>query len=100
NGALSSQEREAEHANSGNGGVGDTANENGLQYEGITAEQVSEIKAAVQKQQKFLGELLEHATAWEVTGAELKFYFPAAKKPFAEMLDGRDSLEKLRSISR
>src|ERR1700736_1193198 len=99
NGALSSQEREAEHASSGNGGVGDTANENGLQYEGITAEQVSQIKAAVQKQQKFLGELLDHATAWEVAGAELKLYFPAEKKSFAEMLEGRDSLEKLRSIS-
>ena len=99
NAALSSQEREAEHANSGNGGVGNTANENELQYEGITAEQVSQIKAAVQKQQKFLGELLDHATAWEVAGAELKLYFPAEKKSFAEMLEGRDSLEKLRGIS-
>jgi DNA polymerase-3 subunit gamma/tau len=99
NGALSSQEREMDNVQRGNGGVADPANENGLQYEGITAEQVSQIKAAVQKQQKFLGELLEHATAWEVAGAELKLYFPARKKSFAEMLEGRDSLEKLRSIS-
>jgi DNA polymerase III subunit gamma/tau len=99
NGALSSQEREMDNVQRGNGGVADPANENGLQYEGITAEQVSQIKAAVQKQQKFLGELLEHATAWEVAGAELKLYFPAGKKSFAEMLEGRDSLEKLRSIS-
>jgi hypothetical protein len=70
-----------------------------LQYEGISAEQVSQIKAAVQKQQKFLGELLEHATTWEVAGAELKLYFPAGKKSFAEMLEGRDSLEKLRGTS-
>jgi hypothetical protein len=81
------------------GGVAETAHENGLQYEGITVEQVSHIKTAVQKQQKFLGELLEHATAWEVAGAELKVYFPAGKKSFAEMLEGRDSLEKLRGIS-
>jgi len=99
NGALSQEEREAENVNSGNGGVADAVNENGLRYEGISAEQVSQIKAAVQQQQKFLGELLEHATAWEVAGAELKLYFPAEKKSFAEMLEGRDSLEKLRSIS-
>jgi DNA polymerase III subunit gamma/tau len=99
NGALTSQERETDNAPRGNGGVAEPANENGLQYEGITAEQVSEIKAAVQKQQKFLGELLEHATTWEVAGAELKLYFPTDKKYFAEMLEGRDSLEKLRSIS-
>ena len=99
NGAVNPEERKAENANSGNGVVADAANESGLQYEGITVEQVSQIKAAVQNQQKFLGELLEHATAWEVAGAELKLYFPAAKKSFAEMLEGRDSLEKLRSIS-
>jgi DNA polymerase III subunit gamma/tau len=99
NGVLSSQEREMDNVQSGNGGVARPANENGLQYGGITAEQVSEIKAAVQKQQNFLAELLEHTTAWEVAGAELKLYFPASKKSFAEMLEGRDSLEKLRSIS-
>jgi DNA polymerase III subunit gamma/tau len=99
NGAVNLEERKPENANSGNSVVADTANETGLEYEGITVEQVSQIKAAVQKQQKFLGELLEHATAWEVAGAELKLYFPAAKKSFAEMLEGRDSLEKLRGIS-
>jgi DNA polymerase-3 subunit gamma/tau len=102
NGALSSREREIEKVSSENGVIAATANgnpENALRYEGITAEQVSEIKATVQKQQKFLGELLEHASVWEVAGAELKLYFPADKKYFAEMLEGRDSLEKLRGIS-
>jgi DNA polymerase-3 subunit gamma/tau len=99
NGALTSEEPEAENASSANGELADTANENVLHYEGLTAEQVSQIKAAVQKQQKFLGELLEHATTWEVAGAELKLYFPVEKKSFAEMLEGRDSLEKLRGIS-
>ncbi|HEX3543961.1 MAG TPA: DNA polymerase III subunit gamma/tau [Candidatus Acidoferrum sp.] len=102
NGAFRSREREIERVSGENGVIADTANgnaENALQYEGITEEQVSEIKAAVQKQQKFLGELLEHAAVWEVAGAELKLYFPADKKYFAEMLEGRDSLEKLRSIS-
>ena len=102
NGAFSSQELEAEKVSSENGGIRATVNqhaENDLQYEGITAEQVAQIKTAVQAQQKFLGELLEHATVWELAGAELKLYFPAGKKSFAEMLEGRDSLEKLRSIS-
>ena len=70
-----------------------------LRLEGITAEQVEQIKAAVQAQQKFLGELLEHAAGWELAGAELKLYFPVAKKYFAEMIEGRDSLEKLRGTS-
>ena len=96
---FSSRERDAENVRSENSDVAETANENGLRYEGITAEQVAQIKAAVQTQQKFLGELLEHATAWEVAGTELKLYFPAGKKSFAEMLEGRDSLEKLRGIS-
>jgi DNA polymerase III subunit gamma/tau len=102
NGAFSSQERETEKVSSENGGMAATVNqhaENDLQCEGITAEQVAQIKAAVQQQQKFLGELLEHATMWELAGAELKLYFPSEKKSFAEMLEGRDSLEKLRSIS-
>jgi DNA polymerase III subunit gamma/tau len=102
NGAFSSEEREAEKVSSENGGPAATVNqraEDDLQYEGITTEQVAQIKAAVQAQQKFLGELLEHATVWELAGPELKLYFPTGKKSFAEMLEGRDSLEKLRSIS-
>jgi DNA polymerase III subunit gamma/tau len=101
-GASSSQERETEKLSSENGGMAATVSqhaENDLRHEGITAEQVAQIKAAVQQQQKFLGELLEHATVWELVGVELKLYFPTEKKSFAEMLEGRDSLEKLRSIS-
>jgi DNA polymerase III subunit gamma/tau len=99
NGAITLDEREADKVPSGNGAMTEPANESGMQYEGITAEQVAQIKVAVQAQQKFLGELLEHATVWELAGSELKLYFPAAKKSFGEMLEGRDSLEKLRGIS-
>lgn len=66
---------------------------------GITAEQVTEIKSAIQAQQKFLGELLEHGRRWELEGNELRIYFSAEKRPFAEMLEGRESLEKLRAAS-
>jgi DNA polymerase-3 subunit gamma/tau len=71
----------------------------GLRLEGITQQHVTEIKAAIQGNQKFLGELLEHASGWELAGPELKLIFPADKKYFGEMLEGRDSLEKLRSTS-
>ena len=66
---------------------------------GITDGQVAEIKQAIQSQQKFLGELVEHGTRWELDGAELRIYFSPDKRPFAEMLEGRDSIEKVRIIS-
>jgi DNA polymerase-3 subunit gamma/tau len=66
---------------------------------GITDEQVAQIKQAIQSQQKFLGELVEHGTRWELDGAELRIYFSPDKRPFAEMLEGRDSLEKVRITS-
>jgi DNA polymerase-3 subunit gamma/tau len=69
------------------------------QVSGITVEQVAEIKSAIQTQQKFLGELVEQSSRWELEGAELRIYFSPEKRPFAEMLEGRDTLEKIRSIS-
>ncbi len=90
NGATGSH-RENEDA--GGAGAGD------LRLEGITAQQVAEIKSTVEQQQKFLSGLLEHAGAWELGGAELKLYYSPGKKWCAEMLEGRDSLEKLRSVS-
>ena len=78
-----------------------TARSNGVatRVDGITVEQVSEIKATVQTQQKFLGELMEQGSRWELEGAELRIYFSAEKRPFAEMMEGRDSLEKVRAAS-
>jgi DNA polymerase III subunit gamma/tau len=66
---------------------------------GITAEQVSEIKAAIQTQQKFIGELMEHASRWELEGSELRIYFPSDKSTFAGLVEGRDTLEKVRASS-
>ncbi len=66
---------------------------------GISLEQVAEIKAAIQAQQKFLGELVEQGSAWELEGPELRIYFSLEKHAFAEMIEGRESLEKIRSIS-
>ena len=66
---------------------------------GIPQESVAEIKSAIQAQQKFLGELVEQSNRWELEGAELRLYFSPEKRPFAELLEGRDSLEKIRVIS-
>jgi len=66
---------------------------------GLAEEQVAEIRGTIQAQQKFLGELLEHAHRWELEGAELRIFFATEKRAFAEMVDGRDSLEKIRAAS-
>jgi DNA polymerase III subunit gamma/tau len=66
---------------------------------GLTDEQVVQIKAEIQSQQKFLGELVEHGSRWELQGAELRIYFSPAKRAFAEMLEGRDAIEKVRVAS-
>jgi len=66
---------------------------------GLDTEQVAEIKAGIQAQQKFIGELLEHSSRWELDGAELRIYFPAEKSTFAGLIEGRDTLEKIRSVS-
>jgi DNA polymerase-3 subunit gamma/tau len=66
------------------------------QVSGISAEQVAEIKSGIQAQQKFLGELVDQSSRWELDGAELRIYFSPEKRPFAEMLEGRDALEKVR----
>jgi DNA polymerase-3 subunit gamma/tau len=69
------------------------------QASGLTSEQVVEIKTALQTQQKFLGELVENSSRWELDGAELRIYFSPGKSWCAEMLEGRDSLEKVRAAS-
>jgi DNA polymerase III subunit gamma/tau len=70
-----------------------------MQLRGISAEQVVEIKTGIQAQQKFLGELVDQSSRWELDGMELRIYFSPEKRPFAEMLEGRDSLEKIRTVS-
>ena len=70
-----------------------------IRVSGISQEQVAEIKSAIQAQQKFLGELVEHSSGWELEGAELRIYFSADKRAFAEMIGGREPLEKIRAVS-
>ncbi len=75
------------------------SNKETIRVSGISQEQVAAIKSAIQAQQKFLGELVEQSRGWELEGAELRIYFPPTNKTFAELLEGRDNLEKMRAIS-
>jgi DNA polymerase III subunit gamma/tau len=69
------------------------------QAAGISHEQVSEIKRSLQAQQKFVAELLEHAWRWELEGSELRICFLPDKSTFAGLMEGRESLEKIRAAS-
>ena len=66
---------------------------------GISQERVAEIKSTIQAQQKFLGELVEQSSLWELEGTELRIYFSPEKRSFAEMMEGRETLERIRNIS-
>jgi DNA polymerase III subunit gamma/tau len=66
---------------------------------GMSAEQVAEIKAVLEAQQKFIVELLEHASRWELESNELRIYFPSEESAFAGLLEGRETLEKIRAAS-
>jgi DNA polymerase III subunit gamma/tau len=66
---------------------------------GLSTEQIAEIKAAIQAQQKFIGELLEHSSRWELEGAELRIYFSPEESAFARLIEGRETLEKIRAAS-
>jgi hypothetical protein len=66
---------------------------------GLSAEQATEIKSALEAQQKFIGELLGHASRWELEGSELRIYFPAEESAFAGLIEGRETLEKIRASS-
>jgi DNA polymerase III subunit gamma/tau len=66
---------------------------------GLTPEEVVEIKSAIQAQQKFIGELVEHASRWELESNELRIYFSPDKSTFAGLIEGRETLEKIRTAS-
>ncbi len=66
---------------------------------GLEAAQVDSIKAAILGQEKFLGELIEHASRWEMSGGEVRLFFPTESRALAEMLQARDPMERLRNIA-
>jgi hypothetical protein len=60
---------------------------------------VSSIKAAIVAQEKFLGELVVHASRWELVGGEVRLFFSTENRVFSEMLQARDPMERLRNIA-
>ncbi len=66
---------------------------------GLEAAHVAAIKAAALRQQKFLAEIIEHVSRWEFVGGELSLFFPTASRALADMLNGKTTLEKLRTIA-
>jgi DNA polymerase-3 subunit gamma/tau len=66
---------------------------------GLAEAQVDAIKTAILAQEKFLGELIEHAFRWEMSGGEVRLFFPTESRALAEMLQSRDPMERLRNIT-
>ena len=66
--------------------------------DGVVQTQVQSIKSAIVAQEKFLGELVGHASRWEMSGGELRLFFPTESRALADMLQARDPMERLRNI--
>jgi hypothetical protein len=66
---------------------------------GISPTQVRAIVERVQSIQKFIGELLEHASHWSFADGVVTIYFPQAKSTFAGLMEGRDTKAKVRSCA-
>jgi hypothetical protein len=67
--------------------------------DGLVEAQVDSIKNAIVAQEKFLGELVGHASRWELSGGEVRLFFPTESRALAEMLQARDPMERLRNVA-
>jgi len=68
------------------------------QTSGLAAAQYEAIKAALHDQ-KFLSSMVEYVTRWELEGNEIRLFFPTDKRTLAEMLQARDPMERLRTVT-
>jgi DNA polymerase III gamma/tau subunit len=66
---------------------------------GLVEAQVDSIKSAILAQEKFLGELVGNASRWEISGGEVRLFFPTESRALAEMLQARDPMERLRNVA-
>jgi len=64
---------------------------------GLSTGQIKAIIVAVSAQQKFVGEIVQQANRWDWDGDTLRIYFSAQKRPFGEMLQGRDAVLKVQN---
>jgi DNA polymerase III subunit gamma/tau len=67
--------------------------------DGLVEAQVDSIKNAILAQEKFLGELVGHASRWEMSGGEVRLFFPTKSRALAELLQARDPMERLRNVA-
>ncbi len=67
--------------------------------DGLVEAQVDSIRSAILAQEKFLGELVGHASRWEMSGGEVRLFFPTESRALAEMLQARDPMERLRNVA-
>lgn len=71
-----------------------------FEAEGIEPAQVRALQTAVvESQQRFLASLLDHVVRWELESGELRLFFPVEQKALAEMLQTRDPMERLRTLT-
>ncbi len=67
--------------------------------EGLMESQIESIKNAIVAQEKYLGELVASASRWEMSGGEVRLFFPAEERGMADLLQARDPMERLRNIA-
>ena len=67
--------------------------------DGLEAAQVDALLSAIRDRKKMLASMIEHVTRWELSGGEMRLYFPGERRAVAEMLQARDSMEGLRIIA-
>jgi DNA polymerase-3 subunit gamma/tau len=67
--------------------------------DGLAEAQVDSIKSAILQQEHFLGELVGNASRWEMSGGEVRLFFPTESRALAEMLQQRETLERLRNVT-
>ncbi len=67
--------------------------------DGSVESQLESIKSAIVTQEKFLGELVSSASRWEMSGGEVRIFFPAESRVLADLLQARDTMERLRKIA-
>src|SRR5579863_7404599 len=67
--------------------------------DGIAESQIASIRDAIAAQEKFLGELIGNASRWEMSGGEVRLFFPTDDRALAELLQAREPLERLRNVT-
>ena len=67
--------------------------------DGLTGAQVESIRSAIATQEKFLSELVGNASRWEMSGGEVRLFFPMESRALADMLQQREPMERLRTIA-